>query len=1400
MSSPVTSSQPTARPHSLHSTNLRALLGYLLLAGLFYAPILLGLRSFPDGDFNEHFLAFSLFQRSEFLAGRLPAWNPYTYAGHPFLADVQAAVFYPLSNLISGLSLPWGDAGARLYWLEAEAALHIALAGFFTYLLTYALTGRKWAAFLAGCAFAFSGYLTGYPPLQLAVLRTAIWLPLVLWLLWRGFEAPLHWKWWVLAAVAYAVGFLAGHSQTFLFLSYAVAGWIALLSWARRSAWRVGSLAPRVIAFYAIALGLGAAQLLPSAEFTRLSVRASSDYAFLSGGFPLQDTWQMLLPGVLTQFSPLYVGIVGLGLALIGVAAAAFAPQTPMFRPGAFYFASLALIALLLSFGDNAFLYPLFYRFAPGFKLFRGQERAAYLVAFGLSVLAGYGAALLWELSPQRRRRWVVAYTLTAVAGVALFALRWQRAGRTAIAPGQFAALAAVALALLVGLLAIAWVREAGRGARAALVALVVADLFIANYATNLDAGGPGQKAALPLEAVATAEAVQAAGGANLGLPGRTYNEYRIFEDWGMRARVEDSWGASPLRLWRYATLFDGFPLERLWRLAGVTHTLTWRRDLPVSADLLAEFPQEEETTYLHRLSVLNPRAWVVEQTRFASDSEAKLLLADGTIDLEHTAVIAPPADQIGGAALPGDGPLAAPGSHSVRLERPAPDRLEIDVDGERGGLLVVSENWMPGWEATVQPAGGPPVHAPVMRADLAFLGMAVGPGQTHITLEYRPLSIRLGLALTVLTLAVLALAWLLRRTSRGRAGLDVRRILAAPGWQTAAILFILLMAFALRVYRLGYQELRGDEALGRLFTQSSIAQFTRDTIALKEPHPVGGYILQKGFWSLAGDSEFAMRFVSAWFGVLAVALLFRLGRGLGFGKSAALLASALLAASPYVIWHSQDARMYTLSLALTLGSTVLLVEALQRGRIALWAGYAAACWLSLNVHYFAVFVLAAHGLFVCGLALADRKERSALVAWLGAQSVVALLYLPWLIAARQTLTGYGGNADSPAFADMLVRALSVFGVGETSPVSQRPLWAFIAGLLLLIAAVRLWRAGTPGRRAMALLMLYLWVPVLATWVSAINRPIFNERYLVAAAPPFFLLLAAAVLGHGEPSAADRAPRLVPVAALLLALLATGAVLSLGRHYADPEYSKTRGWRELARVMGAEAAGPESARVRLSQNFPDPVLWYYTGPAAHLVLPPDELDEAWAQREVQALVDDGVERVVISVQPAEPWDGAGIAEATLSGPYSLVSSRTAGDWDVQTYVRHPDSLSPIEVGFENGVALLEGAVQNERLTPGGLLVPFLAWAGDPAALTGSEKLTLQVLDGAGRLVAQSDIPFGAAELNGAPMPHGIRLPWQLPSGDYRIIAALYDPAREGAPRILTSSGADHVELGVVPGP
>src|SRR5439155_15015387 len=139
--------------------------------------------------------------------GQLPLWNPYTYAGHPFIADVQSAVFYPPSILVMLLSSWLG--GFSLYALEWQAVLHFALAGVGMYLFarnqlrlaniavqtplpshgaTCGLSPRtQLCAFIATIVFTFGGYLTSYPSQQLAILETDAWLPLILLFLSRAF-------------------------------------------------------------------------------------------------------------------------------------------------------------------------------------------------------------------------------------------------------------------------------------------------------------------------------------------------------------------------------------------------------------------------------------------------------------------------------------------------------------------------------------------------------------------------------------------------------------------------------------------------------------------------------------------------------------------------------------------------------------------------------------------------------------------------------------------------------------------------------------------------------------------------------------------------------------------------------------------------------------------------------------------------------------------------------------------------------------------------------------------------------------------------------------------------------------------------------------------------------------
>ncbi len=601
-------------------------------------------------------------------------------------------------------------------------------------------------------------------------------------------------------------------------------------------------------------------------------------------------------------------------------------------------------------------------------------------------------------------------------------------------------------------------------------------------------------------------------------------------------------------------------------------------------------------------------------------------------------------------------------------------------------------------------------------------------------------------------------------------------------------LLLIMLAGYGLRVWRLDYQELRGDEAFGYFFGQSPYAQIIADTLSLREPHPVASYFVQKAWLSLAGDSEFALRYVSAWFSVAAIALLARLGKRSGLPDSVAAFSAALMAASPYVIWHAQDARMYSMSLALTLASSLAALVWLQRGTAARGVLYVVVSLFALHTHYFAVFVLLAQNVYAGVQAIAHKIDLGKLARWLGLQAAVAVLYAPWLFMARRLLLGYHGNGDSPPLGEALMRSFSVFVAGESAPADQRMMFG-VFGLALAVMGLTALAARSDTRAAAWWYGLYLGIPIVATWYGATARPIFDERYLASAAPPFYVLAATALLAGYLPAQWARAPRPLWLrfgAAALIVLFAAGAGVSLVRHYTDPAYSKTRGWRQLAERLEQIPACMHAEEVRLAQNYPDPTLWYYyAGTVDHLVLPPAAQSGDEALSLVNTLAAEGVRWVAFVEQPAANWDADGLAHVALAEQYAPALKTDAAGWPVTLFVRPPQTLQPAETVFANGAILSAYAVDPARTVAAGALVAHLQWdttqmSGAPDAL----KVFVQLLDGQGRLAAQQDQPLQWKGADAAAVvSYGILLPETLAPGEYTLIAGLYRPNEDGAPRV-----------------
>jgi hypothetical protein len=511
----------------------------------------------------------------------------------------------------------------------------------------------------------------------------------------------------------------------------------------------------------------------------------------------------------------------------------------------------------------------------------------------------------------------------------------------------------------------------------------------------------------------------------------------------------------------------------------------------------------------------------------------------------------------------------------------------------------------------------------------------------------------------------------------------------------------------------------------------------------------------------------------------------------LSLSKATGIAAAALMALSPYAIWHAQDARMYSMSLALTMSSTLLAVAWWQlesrKGQIWIAVAYVAVTWLALHTHYFAVYIVVAQNVAIGGWAIAARSWRKLAVWWCIGIGLV-LAWLPWVLAAWSILVDYHGNGDSPNLIAAIIRAQSAFSAGEAVPLELRP-WLAVVGLVTIgLGIASLWRMpDKSGRSTLWFLLIYWLIPLAATWLSAQNRPIFNERYLVAIVPPVYLLMASAI--EGARVDADRSLWLGRGA---IAIVAIGMVLGIVRQASDPQFSKTRGWRELAATLQTLTSGIDPQQVRLVQNYPDPTLWYYyQGEIPHLVLPPSANNVAQAGREVQQLAKAGVDTVLLIEQPSDAWDANAIAQSALGNEYELAATKTVRRWPVSIWLRPPASLEKKQVGYENGLQLTGALARPLEASAGGILEVFLHWQSSTDSTETHDAISLQLLDANGALVAQTDRPLSiASDATADVASYVILLPSTLAAGNYQLYVIVYDPSQEGAPRQVTSGGAD----------
>lgn len=703
-------------------------------------PDTLDRRWFASGDFTDQFYAFRAFLAEELWNGRLPLWNPFTLSGAPFLADIQSAVYYPIGLLVILFS---GKDGLPLIAVEIEVILHYFLASFFVYLLVKYLTRSRVAGLASGIIYAYGSYLTSYPKLQMAILEGQTWVPLALLAISLAADQEGQGRtrrsaaWLMLGGASLGLTALAGHGQTLLLAAYTVLAYLVFMFfpiwWAQDRRGKV-SMAAKLLILPAVALGLGAAQLIPSFEYMRFSTRAQMSFSRASGGFLFSDLLALVLPGLRV----IYAGILPLILAILALVLKR--------RRETIFWGIMALLALLLSLGGRTFVYTFLYLFAPGFNLFQGQERALQIFSLAVAILAGYGTVILERpMASKAKHRYAAICCLlrwATIGAVVLTILAYWGSLLNPPESGQVSDLLERSV-LLVILLALSTVllhrrlrrRLGGWRLGLLLIPILVFDLFSLSVGKDLQR----YRARDRFEPPPVVEFLKAQ-----PTPFRVWHERQLPGNYGVVWRLEDTGGISPLRLERYQKFLNALPNDRARSLLNVQYALSWEHVLP-DGQLVEEYSDPDQDSYFYRIEGAAPPAYVVYSAQIEADDRLALeRLAAPDFD---------PRQQVILAQAPGL-ELAGAGSAEVQILERLPNRLVLEVDTDADGVLVLSEIDYPGWQATIDGR-----QTPILRANTVLRALSVEAGQHRVEMVFRPWTVFAGLAVSMLTLIVVLIA-----------------------------------------------------------------------------------------------------------------------------------------------------------------------------------------------------------------------------------------------------------------------------------------------------------------------------------------------------------------------------------------------------------------------------------------------------------------------------------------------------------------------------------------------------------------------------------------------------------------------------------------------------------------
>lgn len=739
-------SEPTVLPFWLPATV------FVLTTIIFFWDILMSNAFFWE-DFVEYVFPVQTYAAVEFANGNIPFWNPYSFLGMPFLADLQVGFFYPLNRLlglfVSNNSLP-------VIAIELIIILHFFIAQLSSYYLARYFRISSYGSIIAAISYSFSMLLVCHVIHPMMVYHLA-WLPLVLMFFMKGVELSKI-SFSLISGLLLGMIMLSGHPQTTLYIMLLIGIvfiWLAVglikakaikgaLSWLNLV---LSGLLPVLIG-----IAIFSIQYLPSREMAEQSQRSEFTYEqSVEGSLAFKNVYAAVVPDIFgkvvgdrdtpstyynkvggsvqTHFyweTAFYFGIVALILGFVGIF------RTFNNRYGAM-FIFIAIFGFLFALGRDGFVFNILYNL-PFFGTFRNPARMMFFTILAFSILAGLGFDAVWRDLREKSVLW----TLLAVVALPVLIALFTASGTLPVILGAPSELVkdissggGVALVFIVLVFAVAYATNRGilKPALSGVILILIAfiDLYVAGGDFNLSKQNPSEVYDIKPETK------------SLFVPKSENDLFRV------NTRVYKP--VSFMSMQRNQGLIDRIMMLEGYNPLVLQKAAIYTPDEKSSFDLsnvryqVSIDMEKGSWAYAKRNTEL-PRAWMVYSAIIKDRSAVIDFLKKESIDYGSTVVLTKePAIKLTGST-------PDTSSYEVVCKSYQSNEIVYEVRTSEPGIICFSEIWYPDWKAYVD---GTP--AEILEAYNSFRAIAVPEGKHVVTMRYESESYKTGRLISLMTI-----------------------------------------------------------------------------------------------------------------------------------------------------------------------------------------------------------------------------------------------------------------------------------------------------------------------------------------------------------------------------------------------------------------------------------------------------------------------------------------------------------------------------------------------------------------------------------------------------------------------------------------------------------------------